>query len=108
MVQCDFMKGSDAQGCMVVLQGMYKNVTLNLTRKHSTSNCDKVVVKVAELTTYFYKVYAFDIDYYGGVGILAIPGQLAGESSTVPPCSTDSPSNNACKPLVEHVILNFH
>ena len=105
MVQCDFMKGSDAQGCMIMLQGMYNNVTLNLTRKHNTSNCDKGVVKVTEPTTYFYKVYAFDIDYYGGVGTLAIPGQLAG---TVPPCSTDSPSNNACKPLVEHVILSFH
>lgn len=83
------MKGSDAQGCVVVLQGMYNNATVNLT---STRNCDNVI-KVIEPTSYYHNVHAFDIDYNGGVGTLAIPGYLEGESSIVSPCTTNFPSN---------------
>ena len=93
-VQCDLIEGSDAQGCMVVLQGTYNNVTVNVTRRHGIGNSVSATVNVAEPTPCYQEVYAFDIEYDGGVGTLAIPGQLStvGESSMFPQCEQDSTS----------------
>ena len=93
-VQCDFIEGSDAQGCMIVLQGTYNNVTVNITRERGISKSANATVNVTEPTSCYQEVYAFDIECNGGIGTLAIPGQIStvGESSMVPQCETDSSS----------------
>ena len=93
-VQCDFIEGSDAQGCMVVFQSTSDNVTVNITRRHGISNGANATVNVIEPTSCYQEVYAFDIECNGGIGTLAIPGQIStvGESSIVSQCETDSSS----------------
>ena len=91
-VSCDFLEGSDAKGCMVVLLGTYNNVTVNISRTHPNSESVTDTVNV-ELPTFCYnEMYAFDIEYDGSIGTLAIPGHLntMGESSMVPQCDINS------------------
>ena len=93
-VQCDFVEGSDAQGCMILLVGTYSNVTVNITKRYRNSISADTTVNVVEPTSCYHEVYAFDIEYDGSMGTLAIPGQLSteGESSLVPQCGIDSSS----------------
>ena len=71
IVQCDFITGSNAQGCMVVLVGELGNITANLTRinpcvtmtMNTTQNC-------------YDNVFGFDIESDGSVGTLAVSGVI--------------------------------
>ena len=93
-VYCDFLEGSDAMGCMVVLLGTYSNVTINITRTHHNSESVNGTVNVEEPTFCYNKMYAFDIEYDGGIGTLTIPGHIdiKGESSMMPQCDINSSS----------------
>ena len=71
MVECEFIPGSDAQGCLVVLVRELNNVTVNLTRNSRVGT-----VKVANSPSSVLKVLAFDVEYNGSVGTLAIPGDI--------------------------------
>ena len=95
MVRCHFMEGSDAQGCMVVIQSTYKNETVNIIRKYHVDDIAEVKVNVAEPTSCYHGVYAFDIEYNGSVGTLAVPGQLVKDSSKEERlCTTHYPSKS--------------
>ena len=72
IVQCDFITGSNAQGCMVVLVGEFENITVNLEQ----NGCD--VVNVSHPLSCYHKIFAFDIESDGSVGTLAVPGVLVG------------------------------
>ena len=86
------MEGSDAQGCMVVIQSTYKNETVNITRKY-VNGITELKVNVTEPTACYHGVHAFDIEYDGSVGTLAVPGQLVKDSSKEGRlCTTHSPS----------------
>ena len=90
------MEGSDAQGCMVLLLSTYNNVTANITRSHHSSKSANATVDVEVPTSCYNEVYAFDIEYDGGIGTLAIPGHLIntmGESNMVPQCDLNSFGN---------------
>ena len=71
VVQCDFITGSNAQGCMVVLVGELRNTTANLTRNNS---CVSLTVNATQ--NRYDIVFGFDIESEGSVGTLAIPGKI--------------------------------
>ena len=71
-VRCDFISGSDALGCMVVLVGGLDNttVTVNLTRDGSSA----CVIEALPSTMTFSHIIGFDIESDGSVGTLQVPG----------------------------------
>ena len=82
-VQCDFIPGSDALGCMVVLIGESENTTLNLT-KFSSSTCTLETIELPMNTnSECIDVLGYDIENDGSIGTLAIPGILNGSQSMV-------------------------
>ena len=82
-IQCEFIPGSDATGCMVVLTG-FVPYHVNLTRNPSTNSATTIVT--LELPPSCYTgVEAVDIESNGSVGSLAVPGQLGGKLET--PCA---------------------
>lgn len=82
-VQCDFITGSNAQGCMVVLVGEFDNVTVNLKRDNNTE-----VIIVTYPVSCYKKVLAFDIEYDGSIGTVAVSRELMRNFSTVVQCSS--------------------
>ena len=82
-IQCEFIAGSNATGCMVVLTG-FVPYHINLTRNPSTNLINSTVTLEHPLSCYT-GVEAFDIESDGSVGSLAVPGQLGGILET--PCT---------------------
>ena len=78
LVYCDFIPGSNAEGCMVLLVGVVNNVTANIERNSS------------DLLNYslscYHEIFAFDIESDGSVGKLAIPGVLMSVQNNTTPC----------------------
>jgi hypothetical protein len=88
-IQCDFISGSDATGCMVVLtSGNSQKAQYNLTR-NQTSISEIVTITLEHPPSCYTGVEAFDIESDGSVGSLAVPGQLMNNSSApcIPPLS---------------------
>ena len=82
-VQCDFIPGSYALGCMVVLVGESENTTLTLT-KVSNSTCTLETTELPMNTnSEIIDVLGYDIENDGSIGTLAIPGKLNGSQSMV-------------------------
>ena len=82
-IQCEFITGSDATGCMVVLTGFIP-YHINLTR-NPTTNLTISTVTLERPPSCYTGVEAFDIESDGSVGSLTVPGQLGGRSET--PCA---------------------
>ena len=82
-IQCEFLTGSNATGCMVVLTGI-EAYHINLTRNPSTNLTTSTVILEHPPSCYT-GVEAFDIESDGSVGSLAVPGQLGGKVET--PCA---------------------
>ena len=81
LVQCDFIPGSDAQGCMVVLVGESDNTTVNLTRSGTfLTACRRE--HLLKMTTIIDDVFGYDIEFDGSVGTQQVPGSLSMTSST--------------------------
>ena len=85
-VQCDFIPGSDAQGCMIVLVGDYNNVSVTLLMNLTNTE----IINVTTSVSCYKRVIAFDIEYDGQVGTLAVPGKLSGNVNTSPKCLPSS------------------
>ena len=85
MLQCNFINGSDAQGCMVVVVGQFGNTTRNLTR-NSTHVHVTGIINITHPLSCFSEVFGFDIELDGSVGTLAVPGVLLMNISTADPC----------------------
>ena len=66
-VQCDFITGSNAKGCMVVLVGEFGNITANL--EHNGSE----VLNISHPLSCYHEIFAYDIESDGSVGTLAVP-----------------------------------
>ena len=93
-IQCEFIAGSDATGCMVVLIG-FVAYHVNLTRNVNTcTNSAITTITLEHPASSYTGVEAFDIESDGSVGSLAVPGQLGGRLET--PCAPiqTSTSNN--------------
>ena len=95
-VQCDFILGSDAQGCMIVLVGDYNNVSVTLLMNQTNSE----IINVTTSVSCYKRVIAFDIEYDGQIGTLAVPGKLAGNVNTSTKCLPSSkPASKGIKLL---------
>ena len=82
-VQCMFVNGSTARGCMVVLVGQSDNTTVTLTREGlcvTGSFNDTHLLQ----NTYITGVFGYDIESDGTVGTLAIFGELSNDTLTCP------------------------
>ena len=79
LVQCDFIPGSEAQGCMVVLVGESGNTTVNLTR------FDTVAVEFINVTCppiNYIRMIGYDIESdKKSIGPLAVHGKLLFDNS---------------------------
>ena len=80
IVQCEFITGSDAQGCMVVLVGGLDNVTANLTRNSKPTLGTLALTK--PLSSHL-KLLAFDIELDGSIGTVAVAGDIVSTSRTI-------------------------
>lgn len=94
IIQCVFLTGSIAQGCMVVLEGQLDTITVNLTRN---SWCAADVVDVSLPASNYSEVIGYDIEYDGSVGMLAIHGVILNNDSSTVPCMPSGLSPNPSK-----------
>ena len=87
-IQCEFITGSDATGCMVMLISENNEYQHNLTR--GNQSVAVLSVTLEHSPSCYTGVEAFDIESDGSVGSLAIPGQLRVDSQA--PCTPPLPS----------------
>ena len=85
VVQCYFITGSNAQGCMVVLVGEFDNITANLSNLEEKSS---KVLTISHPLSCYREIFAFDIESDGSVGTLAVPGVFNSTTSCVSTTST--------------------
>lgn len=76
MFQCEFITGSDAQGCMIILVSEHKNITTNLTRDSSFTTIT-VRFNTFQRLLCNPKVFGYDIESDGSIGSLAVPGIIS-------------------------------
>lgn len=93
VIQCHFVTGSNALGCMVVLVSE-SNATFLLKR---STPCRVEYLNETNLISSFYNVivYGYDIESDDSIGTLAVPGQLT--------VSTNGTST--CLPTGSYIIL---
>ena len=91
-ILCNFITGSNAQGCMVVLVVEFSNLTVNLTRDNACT-----VKSLTQSATLHY-VFGFDIESDGYIGILPVPGVVIQTTTSlcVPSEVTPCPSSREC------------
>ena len=85
LIHCDFILGTDALGCMVILVGEVTNTTVIVNRDDTTG----VGVASTELPLpldCYHDVMAFDIEADGSNGTLAITGTLERETDSRVKC----------------------
>ena len=75
-VQCEFIIGSNATGCRVVLKSIYGNETHALMRNNLTYLATLNGVVLEHPLSCYKEVEAFDIEYDDTIGSIAVPGQL--------------------------------
>ena len=80
LIHCDFINGSNAEGCMIVLVGEFDNITTYIERDSS------ILLNITFPLMCYYGLIAFDIESNGSVGTFAVPGELMGIDSTAAPC----------------------
>jgi hypothetical protein len=104
-VECEFIVGSDADGCVVVLvsSGEVDNTTLNSTREGNSSRIAMTQHELPSPLHCYYRAYALDIESDGSVGILPVPGVLdLADTNTVESClPTDIPQTQSEYAAVE-------
>ena len=78
MLQCMFVTGSDAIGCLVVLQlvGEADNIMFNLTRKGNHMYVMKAV-NLTKLSACISDIFGYDIEYNGSISVLPAPGEIS-------------------------------
>ena len=85
-VQCHFIPGSDAQGCMVLLIGQFDNHTMTLIRRRADMlHSEQLELKYRTLSCY-HSVVVYDVESDGSIGTLAVPGHLETSTSTNRQC----------------------
>ena len=78
MLQCVFVTGSDAIGCLVVLQlvGEADNTIVRLTRK-GMHKCAMKSVTLTNSSSQISKILSYDIESNGSIGTLPVSGELS-------------------------------
>ena len=95
-LQCEFITGSDATGCMVVLTSEYYSLKTQYNLTRSQSKISEITLRLEHPPSCYTGVEAFDIESDGSVGTLPVPGQLVVISHTQ--CTPEPPvsGNNYC------------
>ena len=77
-VECDFIIGSKAKGCFVVLGGKRDNITFTVYRNNPCSIFQYSFNMTNKLEDYqdHDEVFGYDIETDGTVGTLRVPGNL--------------------------------
>ena len=78
-VQCIFVRGSNAQGCMVTLADDNDGISVNLTRSKA-SLCIEAEFKLSGILSDYSAVWGYDIEDDGSVGNVAVPGTITHEN----------------------------
>ena len=74
-VSCNFIHGSDAKGCIVVLVGNVENATINLTRSGlSAEGILSVKFSIAKDCAKL-KLFGYDVESDGNIGTVGIRGK---------------------------------
>lgn len=74
-IQCEFIMGSKAKGCMVVLTSDQGQETYQLLRNTAT-NLATLRVTLRHVLSSYVQVQAFDLECNGQNGTLAVPGEI--------------------------------
>ena len=85
-IECDFIKNSDAYGCIVAFEGEVDSQQINLTK---TNQCSHGVFVLTHTLSCYDDVFGFDIESDGSVGNLAVPGVIMNNLKSV--CSPTLP-----------------
>ena len=86
-VQCMFVNGSTARGCMVVLVGQSDNVTVNLTSLRDDLIATGIYTYLLQ-NACITGVVGYDIESDGTVGTLAIIGEISNDNTIM--CVTET------------------
>ena len=84
IIQCEFIAGSTASGCMVVLTGYETYIVNIILNRNVSTNSATTTVTLEHPPSCYTRVEAFDIESDRSIGSLAVPGQLGGRLET--PC----------------------
>ena len=74
-IQCEFIVGSKATGCMVVLTREQGQEEYRLTRNTITNSAIRRVT-LRHVASSYVDVKAFDVEIDGSIGSVAVPGML--------------------------------
>ena len=84
-IQCEFIRGSAAAGCMVVLTSENNQEEHHNLTRNPDIYCSILVVMLEHPQSHYDGVEGFDIESDGSVGSLAVPGQF--RNTLLTPCS---------------------
>lgn len=92
-VKCEFIKGTDAKGCLVWLLGKDNNHSMEIMRTTSDA------IQMAELVSVkhsqaFYDVIAFDIESDNSIGQVSVTGYLEDNAESYCQPSTEDKKNS--------------
>ena len=76
VVQCDFISGTDAQGCVVVIVGDVDNFTVTVARNDSMFAVGSIVVPSHRTMSRYVDVLGYDVEADGSVGTEGVPGKM--------------------------------
>lgn len=88
-VQCEFIKGTDAKGCLVLLLGKDSNHTMKIMRTTSDATQTELV-RVKYSLSFYHDVIAFDIESNNSIGQLPVPGYLENNAESCLPLTTET------------------
>ena len=74
-IQCQFIMGSKATGCVVVLTSEQEREDYRVIR-NTTTNLATLRVNLRQVVSSYLEVEAFDIEFDDSIGSLAVPGVL--------------------------------
>ena len=74
-IQCEFIVGSKATGCMVVLTREQGQEEYRLTR-NAITNSAILRVTLRHVVSSYVDIEAFDVEFDGLIGSVAVPGML--------------------------------
>ena len=88
VVWCNFISGSEAHGCLVVVLGVHDNITVEVERDSS------LILNISTPLSCYRDVLAFDIERDGSIGTQAVPGSVMGKLDSEK-CSTRQGTNSS-------------
>ena len=74
-IQCEFIVGSKARGCMVVLTREQEREEYRLTR-NTITNSAILRVTLRHVVSSYVDIEAFDVEFDGSIGSVAVPGMF--------------------------------